>query len=111
NGKDAAILSKKLATIITNVPVAFHEEDFKLKDWNRELLMEVFTSLEFRTIAQRILGETLPVANRNAGEKVTITAVQTDLFGNTNVEEVSVSSFPEKKQTGKDATLTSLPEG
>ncbi|MCG7858988.1 DNA polymerase I, partial [Flavihumibacter sediminis] len=32
NGKDAAILSKKLATIITNVPVEFHEEDFRLKD-------------------------------------------------------------------------------
>jgi DNA polymerase-1 len=111
NGKDSAILSKKLATIITNVPVTFHEEDFKLKDWNRELLMEVFTSLEFRTIAQRIFGETLPLAARNAGEKVTITAVQTDLFGNTNVQEVSVSTFPEKKQTGEDAALTSLPEG
>lgn len=111
NGKDAAIMSKKLATIITDVPVVFHEEDFKLKDWNRELLMEVFTSLEFRTIAQRILGETLPVAARTAGEKVTITAVQTDLFGNANVQEVSVSSFPEKKQTGEDAASTGLPGG
>ena len=35
-GKDLAIMSKKLATIITNVPVQFHEEDFKLKDWNRD---------------------------------------------------------------------------
>src|SRR5688572_22249278 len=29
NGRDAAILSKKLATIITNVPVEFHEENFR----------------------------------------------------------------------------------
>src|SRR6185436_6295146 len=27
-GKEAAIMSKKLATIITNVPVEFHEENF-----------------------------------------------------------------------------------
>src|ERR1044071_765730 len=56
-GKDSAILSKKLATIITNVPIEFHEEDFRLKDWNRELLKEVFTELEFKTVAKRILGE------------------------------------------------------
>src|SRR4249920_40675 len=31
-GKDLAILSKKLATIITNVPVEFHEENFKVKE-------------------------------------------------------------------------------
>ena len=36
NGKESAILSKKLATIITNVPVDFHEEDFKVKDLNKE---------------------------------------------------------------------------
>src|SRR5207253_3159616 len=35
-GKEAALMSKKLATIITTVPVEFHEEDFMLKGWNRE---------------------------------------------------------------------------
>lgn len=56
-GKEDAVLSKKLATIITTVPVSFHEEDFKLKDWNREALDEVFTELEFKTLGKRILGE------------------------------------------------------
>ncbi len=112
NGKDAAILSKKLATIITNVPVTFHEADFKLKDWNRELLMDVFTSLEFRSIAQRILGETLPVAARNGREKITTGVVQTDLFRNTEVQAVAVSTPPEKKSTGDEAVSTdALPEG
>ena len=41
-GKESAIISKKLATIITNVPVEFHEEDFRLKEWNREELNTVF---------------------------------------------------------------------
>ncbi len=34
NGKDNAVMSKKLATIITSVPVEFHEEDFIIKEWN-----------------------------------------------------------------------------
>lgn len=94
NGKESAILSKKLATIITNVPVEFHEEDFKVKDWNKEALKEVFTELEFRTLGQRILGEAVPLP---AGKKTTIEkeipqGVQTDLFG--NIIESPVASTP-----------------
>ena len=82
-GKDLAILSKKLATIITNVPVTFHEEDFKLKEWNKEALIEVFTELEFKTVAQRILGEAIATPNRRTIiEKEQPAGVQTDLFGN-----------------------------
>src|SRR5688572_10519497 len=75
-GKEDALISKKLATIITTVPVEFHEEDFKLKDWNKEKLKNVFTELEFKTIGKRILGEEF-TAFKTAPE-----AVQTDLFGN-----------------------------
>ena len=78
-GKELAIMSKKLATIITNVPVQFHEEDFKLKEWNRDALREIFADLEFRTVAKRILGEELPGAN---GQKPVPEGVQQDLFGN-----------------------------
>ncbi|HKP32664.1 MAG TPA: 5'-3' exonuclease H3TH domain-containing protein, partial [Chitinophagaceae bacterium] len=46
-GKDAAIISKKLATIITHVPVKFHEEDFRLKEWNKDGLKDIFGELEF----------------------------------------------------------------
>jgi DNA polymerase-1 len=91
NGKADAIMSKKLATIIINVPVAFHEENFCVKDWNKEELKEVFGELEFRTLAKRLLGEELagaaPVTGKaNTGDKLSETkapqAVQTDLFGN-----------------------------
>ena len=85
-GKESAIISKKLATIITNVPVEFHEEDFRLKEWNREELNTVFTELEFKTLGKRILGETF-----NAFQAAPI-AVQTDLFGNAVEEKKS----PEK---------------
>ena len=75
NGKDAAIMSKKLATIITNVPVSFHEEDYRLKEWNKELLTEAFTELEFKTLGKRILGD-----NFNAFQSAP-KSIQTDLFG------------------------------
>lgn len=84
NGKELAVMSKKLATIITNVPVAFHEEDFRLKEWNTEALTEVFTELEFKTLGKRILGDSF---NAFATPPV---GVQTDLFGN-------VVEQPEKK--------------
>jgi DNA polymerase-1 len=56
-GKELAIMSRKLATIIRNVPVEFHEEDFALKDWDKTKLTEIFNELEFKTVAKRIFGE------------------------------------------------------
>jgi DNA polymerase-1 len=83
-GKELAILSKKLATIITNVPVEFHEEDFKLKDWDKEKLKEVFAELEFKTLGKRLLGDDFSIATSQKGvvEKEIPQGVQTDLFGN-----------------------------
>ena len=82
NGKELAVLSKKLATILTNVPVSFHEEDFRLKEWNKEALRDVFTNLEFRTLGKRLLGEDIPSAVPTVIEKEIPRGVQTDLFGN-----------------------------
>jgi DNA polymerase-1 len=94
-GKDLAVMSKKLATIITDVPVQFHEEDFKLKDWNRDALRDIFADLEFRTVAKRILGEELPGAN---GQKAVPEGVQQDLFGNV-VETPSSKEIEEPETT------------
>ena len=87
-GKEMAVLSKKLATIITDVPVEFHEENFCLTDWNKEALKEVFAELEFRTLGKRLLGEDIvapgPTKGGNAetGKKTAAKGVQIDLFGN-----------------------------
>jgi DNA polymerase I len=82
NGKESAIMSKKLATIITQVPVSFHEEDFRVKDWNKETLTDIFTELEFRALGKRLLGDgfNTPEANQ-----------PTDLFGNTVNQKTPVS--------------------
>ena len=73
NGKDLAILSKKLATIITDVPCDFHEEDFRVKEWNKDALTEVFTELEFKALGKRLLGDDFNPFDRSG---------PTDLFGN-----------------------------
>jgi len=73
-GKEKAILSKKLATIITNVPIAFHEESFLLSEWNKTELESIFAELEFRALTKRILGD----ANSFNSKKAT--GGQGDLF-------------------------------
>ncbi|MEP7256234.1 MAG: DNA polymerase I [Ferruginibacter sp.] len=84
-GKELAIMSKKLATIITNVPVEFHEENFLIKEMNKEALREIFAELEFKTLGERILGA--PPAPQggsfdSANAKSSTQNVQMDLFGN-----------------------------
>ena len=56
-GRENAIMSKRLATINTNVPVEFHEEDYRLKEWNKPELNEIFTALEFKALGKRLLGD------------------------------------------------------
>lgn len=84
-GKELALMSKKLATIITDVPVEFHEEDFKIKECNKTALKEVFAELEFKTLGRRVFGEDISVPTAVAKgviDKVIPEGVQTDLFGN-----------------------------
>jgi DNA polymerase I len=80
NGKELAILSKKLATIIVDVPVEFHEGDYGLQEWNRDALKEIFAELEFKTIGKRILGEEIAVAATDEKRPATENT-QLDLFG------------------------------
>jgi DNA polymerase I len=91
-GKELAVMSKKLATIITNVPTAvFHEEDFRIKEMNKEVLKEIFEELEFKTLGKRVLGDdinvTAEVWNHTSTatpkpQKVAAPTAQMDLFGN-----------------------------
>ena len=64
-----ALLSKKLATIITDVPIEFEEKSLNLDPPDKEKLDEVFKELEFRTLSQRVFGQQAQAP------------VQQDLFG------------------------------
>ncbi len=73
---EQGLISKKLATIILNVPIEFNEQQLLLEDPSKELLEPLFAELEFRTIGKRVFGESFTV---NEGKNT----VQQDLFGNT----------------------------
>lgn len=98
NNKELAILSKKLATIITTVPVEFHEENFRLKEWNNAELVQVFTELEFKTLGKRILGDAFN-AFQTAPQ-----AGQMDLFGNPVITEDNKIKTIEIKDSGEEET-------
>jgi DNA polymerase I len=114
-GKEMAILSKKLATIITNVPVEFHEEDFRLKEWNKEKLKEIFADLEFRTLGKRLLGDEFAAADtpKTIIEKEIPQGIQTDLFGNIieSPKPGAGSRKPESQEAGGAASGDELNEG
>ena len=104
NGRDSAIISKKLATIITNVPVQFHEEDFKVKELDKEKLKEVFADLEFKTLGKRVLGDDFNVFNTAPQ------GVQTDLFGNV-VETPASKAKPVPEATNGELSDEEAPAG
>lgn len=89
-GREDALISKQLGTIIMDVPCEFNEEDYKISDWNREELIELFSELEFRTLGQRVLGEEFKIKAKE-GE-------QSDLFGN------ATASQPATKRVYQEAT-------
>jgi len=52
--KELGILSKKLATIMLDCPVAFNEKDFELNHPDFDKANEIFKELEFRRIAESL---------------------------------------------------------
>lgn len=116
NFADQALLSKKLAIIDTNVPVEFDEEALKMVDYDREALSELFRELEFRTLANTILGgsatahlrttlapDTFPTSNTTAKSSTTKSQPQMDLFGGT---ADAAEDIPEHKIADKNIENT-----
>ena len=83
-----------------DVPVEFHEEDFKLSEWNKEMLSEIFAELEFKTLGKRLLGDsfTISTTSNSVIEKEIPQGVQTDLFGN-------IVEQPEEKEESAEETV------
>ncbi len=55
-GKDSAFLSKKLATLETEIPVKLNLYACRVHDFDREKVKKLFEELEFRSLIQRIPG-------------------------------------------------------
>jgi DNA polymerase-1 len=103
NGKEMALMSKKLATIITHVPVELHETDFELSAYNKNDLMEIFSELEFKTLGKRILGEEIPVQ-----QQVPVGG-QLNLFGAPVITKPAATEQKEEEQMVVDRNIENTP--
>ena len=72
---EQGLVSKMLATIILDVEVEFIEEDLIMCEPDAEKVKEIFTELEFRNLARRVIGEDIVVTAISNSEG------QMDLFG------------------------------
>ena len=77
---EQGLVSKMLATIITDIDVEFDEEKLIMCDVDADKVRDVFTELEFRNLTKRILGEEEVPQTDFAHPKNGITE-QLDLFG------------------------------
>ena len=77
--KELAFLSKKLATILLDAPVDFEPDKLIMEAPDKEKLKELFTELEFRNIAQKVLGESIVMGQTSTPQVGP--AGQMDLFG------------------------------
>ena len=77
---EQGMVSKMLATIITDIDVEFDEDKLIMCDVDTEKVKNIFTELEFRNLAKRILGEDL-VIQTDFAHPQNGTNNQLDLFG------------------------------
>jgi len=79
NFAEQGLLSKMLATIILDVPVDYDLADTKIEAPNEDKIIELFSELEFRNIAKRVLGREIQI---KAAPVQVQPGGQMDLFGN-----------------------------
>ncbi|WP_292010612.1 DNA polymerase I [Chryseobacterium sp.] len=89
---ERGILSKKLATIICDVPIEFHQEQYDLETPDFEKVKEVFDEIEFRRLYENLYRAFAPtetvvisqveVKQTPSGTQVKGQVTQLDLFAN-----------------------------
>jgi DNA polymerase I len=77
NFAEQGLMSKSLATIILDIDVELDEENLIMCDSDADKIREVFTKLEFRNLARRVLGEEIVVSQASTQPS----NGQMDLFG------------------------------
>ena len=109
NNKELGLLSKKLATIMLDVPVTFNAKDFELDPPNMEAVTAIFEELEFRQLLANFTktfaemnGQTAPVSETNTAAKKETSSAETSkakagagqfsLFGGDDTQVVNHST-------------------
>ncbi|MDY6026280.1 DNA polymerase I [Bergeyella zoohelcum] len=95
---EMGILSKKLATIICDVPIDFDEENYDLEQPNLDEIKLIFEELEFRRLYENLLrafreeDTTSTDATGEQKSSVSQQAVQLDLFAQFENQETSITT-------------------
>jgi DNA polymerase-1 len=71
--RDQAILSKRLATIDTEVPVPFEPEVLRIGPRDEPALRAIFTELEFNTLGRRLFGDSFKAGRSSGGSASRLT--------------------------------------
>ncbi len=81
NFGEQGLLSKKLATIVIDAPVEIDFDKMIIDNWNEGALLELFSEMEFRTLAKRVLGADISNTAQTApAVQPTTASGQLDLF-------------------------------
>jgi len=111
NFAEQGLISKKLATILLDVPVALDEESLTIQEPSRELLEPLFAELEFRTLGKRVFGDEFNVvdAGNTNGQMDLFAAPAADNFA-ASAEEQPVLPSLNIQNTEHDYQLVDTPE-
>ena len=88
NNMEQAIFSKRLATIVRDVPIDFNLDDYALKDADKEKLYSLFSELEFKALIEKMC------SNRPSAEVAEVVEI--------NVKEIN--GIDELKEVFEEAT-------
>lgn len=99
NFAEQGLISKKLATILLDVPIEFDEESLRLEGPDKELLEPLFAELEFRTLGKRVFGDEFNV------NEARIEGSQIDLFSQPITRSITPDPAP-PAETGKNIENT-----
>ncbi len=99
------ILSKKLATIHTEVPLPFNADEFAYEGPNEEVLKALFDDLEFRTLKQRMFPEKGKAAATSKASNANAEG-QLSMFG--GAATTPTAAEPEKAAPREKDTILSV---
>ncbi len=107
---DNALISKKLATIILDVPIELDATALELNKPDKEKLGELFSELEFRTLGRRVLGDEFTVS-ATASTPNTSAGHQPGLFDSApTTQSESISEMKNLTNTPHDYQCIDTPE-
>ncbi|MNG84123.1 DNA polymerase I [compost metagenome] len=92
NFAEQGLISKKLATILLDVPVDLSEKALELEDPNKDILEPLFAELEFRTLGKRVFGDDFSILEKNSPVNGQMDLFATEITANTTSTAIEVSN-------------------